>query len=487
MGPEIFKYVVMGAYVALTFYLSYLGMKKTRGLSGYSIGNKDMSPFLVGITMAASISSTATFVINPGFVYKDGLSAFIHYGVAALLGIIVALTVLSKGFRRLGAERGSLTIPDWIFHRYGSRGLSLFFASINLLSVTFIVLILFGCSILMSGLFEISIHTSLILTLLFVFSYVLMGGTYAHAYTNSMQGVMMIFISILIFTVGYFSMEGGFAENMHNVSQNFGALVNPESALYNSYFSVFASGFLITSALMFQPHILTKILYIKDDRDINKFLITTFVCVAIFNLMLFVGFYAKFAGIEVAAQDKVVVAYISKVFATGVIGPYVLVLVSVTLLAAGMSTLDGILVALSSMVVNDIYFPLSNKSLEEKEQKGLSLSRYLLVAVGLVSFALAWNPPKLVGIFAQAGVYGIAAASFVPIMVGVLYRKMIPVWVVTTTAAIGIFGHLYLFKFGGVTNPSVSSCISMLVSLGFILCYFAVSAFKTAPQAELAE
>ena len=107
-------------------WLSYIGMKKQNASKGFSVGNRDMSPVLVGITMAASIASTATFVINPGFVYTHGLSAYLHYGVAALFGVITAFVLLTKGFRQIGETTGSITIPDWIFNRYKSRSFSLF-------------------------------------------------------------------------------------------------------------------------------------------------------------------------------------------------------------------------------------------------------------------------------------------------------------------------------------------------------------------------
>ena len=72
MTPEVFKYALVLAYVGLVYWLSWIGMRRTRDMQGFAIGNKDMSPYLIGITLAASISSTATFVINPGFVYVHG-------------------------------------------------------------------------------------------------------------------------------------------------------------------------------------------------------------------------------------------------------------------------------------------------------------------------------------------------------------------------------------------------------------------------------
>jgi sodium/pantothenate symporter len=114
----------------------------------------------------------------------------------------------------------------------------------------------------------------------------------------------------------------------------------------------------VTFALMLQPHILTKVLYLRSERDIGRFIGTTVVVGTLFTLMLMIGFYARLAGLEIDAQDTVVREYLLHEFGSSAWGEYVLVFIFITLLAAGMSTLDGILVALSAMVVNDIVRPL---------------------------------------------------------------------------------------------------------------------------------
>jgi len=465
MSDEILKYVLLGLYVALTFGLSIIGMRKTRGMKSFAIGNKDMGPGLIGITMAASIASGATFIINPGFVYVDGLSAFLHYGVAAPLGIIAALLVLTKGFRRLGESGGALTIPHWIRNRYGSRSLALFFALVNLVSFTFLVLILVGSSYVLMPLLGLSYHTCLVSLLVFVLSYVLMGGTYAHAYTNALQGGMMVLVSVLIAGVGYARMDGGFIENLQQVSGSFASVINPDSVLYNSFFSIFVSGFFITAALMFQPHILTKVLYLKEDRDVNRFLVTAFLVGTAFSLMLLVGFFARFGGLDVANQDRVVTTWIHLTFTEGTTwGPAILVFISITLLAASMSTVDGMLVALSAMIVNDIYGPFAGG--EPSEKLGLHLSRGVLIALAVAVAVVAWDPQRLgnIGIFAQIGVYGLAAASFVPIVMGVLVRRSLSSRVMWAVAATGFLGH-YALRWGlDIANPAVSACWSMFAS-----------------------
>jgi sodium/pantothenate symporter len=458
---EIFKYSLIAFYVVLVYWLSWVGMRRTKDIAGFSIGNKDMSPYLVGITLAASIASTATFVINPGFIYVHGFSAYLHYAVAGALGITTAFLVLSRGFLRLGEEKKAMTIPDWIYYRYQSRGFSLFFAFINLLSITFVVLILVGCSMLMAGLFLIEQKTALIIVIIFVFSYVLMGGTYAHAYTNTLQGIMMVIVTLVLFVQGIGYFEQGFFASLATVGESFAANYNTESNLYYSFFSVFGSGFIITFALMLQPHILTKVLYLRSQADIGKFIGTTVIVGTFFSLILMVGFYARLAGLDIENQDTVMREYLLFQFSGTAVGNITLTFVFLTLLAAGMSTLDGILVSLSSMVVNDIVTPLRGS-----KKNALAWSRWVLIGIGLIGLVLAWNPPPLIGLFAQKGVYGLAAASVAPILFGVLIRGHIPLLLMVSASFIGLITHFYLNLFYGILNPAVSASYAIILSVG---------------------
>lgn len=462
MSVEIFKYLLAISYVALVYWLSWFGMRRTRDISGFSIGNKDMSPYIIGITLAASIASTATFVINPGFVYTDGLSAYLHYGLAGSAGTVTAFLLLSRGFLRVGESFQALTLPDWIYHRYQHRGFSQYFAFINLLSITFVVLILLGCSLIMTSLFPVEQKTALLLVLFFVFSYVLMGGTYAHAYTNTLQGCIMLMVALLIFLLGLQYFEDGFFVSLARVGENYASVYNPDSALYNSFFSVFASGFIITFALMLQPHILTKVLYLRSEADLGKFIGTTVVVGFLFTLVLMVGFFARLSGLEPSAQDAVVVEYLNAELAGVALGEILLTFVMLTLLAAGMSTLDGILVSLSAMVVNDIVTPLGGQP-----RNALLWSRWVLVGIGAIGVILAWEAPPLIGLFAQKGVYGLAAASLVPMLFGVLHKGTLPVWLIFGASLIGLLGHFLLHLFLGVENPAVSASYAILASLVF--------------------
>ena len=106
MSTEVVAWVAFVVYLVSTTGLALVGMRKTKDMRGFAIGNRDMSPVLVGITLAASVASTATFVINPGFVWADGVSALLFFGLAGGAGVITGLIVLSPGFRKTGTGTG---------------------------------------------------------------------------------------------------------------------------------------------------------------------------------------------------------------------------------------------------------------------------------------------------------------------------------------------------------------------------------------------
>ncbi|MDX1583804.1 MAG: hypothetical protein R3338_09420 [Thermoanaerobaculia bacterium] len=447
-------------YVAGTFWLAWRGHRKTDDIVSFSVGRGDMSPFVVGVTLAASIASTATFVINPGFVYVHGISALMHLGVAAGTGIILGLVVMSVGFRRIGEKTAAITLPQWIGQRYGSRTLTVFFALINLLSLTFVVLIVGGISIVMQQVMGLTNLEALTVTIVFVFSYIFLGGTYAHAYTNTLQGIIMVFVTLLILGSGLKHMSNGIGPMMARIGEqdpNLLLAINPESSLFSSAFAIFVCGFVIGFALVCQPHIMTKALYVKTDRAVWQYLGVCIAVSVLFTSLLLVGLWARVAGIPPDAlldpatgalrQDLVMAAYLAKTFSAGT-----LAFVTVAILAAGMSTLDGILVALSSIAGNDLVLNLGHRRLasrteEERRHFGHRASQVILVAMGIVAFAIALHPPKLLGIFGQLGVYGIVAASTVPILFGILFPRA-GARVATAAAITGITIHFGLSWLG---------------------------------------
>ncbi|MEL7368757.1 MAG: sodium:solute symporter family protein, partial [Myxococcota bacterium] len=402
------------------------------------------------------------------------------FGLAGTLGVTVGLIVLSKGFRRYGDQTEALTLPHWVGARYNSGALRTFFAILNLLlAISFVVLIIKGSALVMVATLKLSYVPAVVLITLFVFTYILLGGTYAHAYTNFFQGVLMIAVALLIVGSGvplFADGFGAFADRLAEQSPNLVRAFNPESALYSNVWQVLITPFIVGFGLVCQPHILTKALYVRSERDLNAYLLVGILIGFLFASMLTAGLYARVLYPDLPSQDAVMATYIQKTF-PALLG----VPISVALLAAGMSTMDGILVSASSIAGNDLFLGALGRRLlphlndDERADRALSASRWILLGMGLVALVVALDPPRFVGLFAQFGVYGVVASSIAPLAFGI-YLQKVNADDVLVAAVSGIGIHLALYAWfltvEGRTfaqiNPSITASAGAVLSVAIL-------------------
>ena len=66
MEKTLFAWSLLGTYAVITGFLAYRGFRRTRSMEGFAVGNRDMSPVVVGLSLAAQLTTVATFVVNPG-------------------------------------------------------------------------------------------------------------------------------------------------------------------------------------------------------------------------------------------------------------------------------------------------------------------------------------------------------------------------------------------------------------------------------------
>ena len=479
-----FAWVLFIIYLLLTAWIGWQGQKKTSGFSSFALGNKDIHPVFVGITLAASVASAATFIINPGFIYVDGFSAWFHMVVGIGLGFIAMLYFLSFQFRRIGDENKALTIPDWIGKRYKSRGFALFFSILNLLSFAFVVLLVGGISIVMQSLLGISNSNALLITLIFVTGYVFIGGTYAHIFTNVLQGTLMIGVTILVLvscaTILNDSPDS-FIDRINAINPDLISLVNSNGRLFNDVFSIYIAGFIIGAVLVCQPHILTKALYVKNDKQVKQYLSVFTILWILFLLLGSVGFFAHLVlpdGALVDAttgafrQDLVMTAYLEHMFPD-----WVHTLASVILIAAAMSTLDGLLISISTITANDLVLNLFAKKQELNQQAKMKLalrtSHVVLILIAIAAYLINLNPPKLLGIFGQIGVYGLTVAAAPALIFGVMYKDP-PLKYIWWSSIIALITHFGLYFYGArlipatiisFVNPGVTAAIAIIISI----------------------
>jgi len=477
-------WVLVILYSAVIMYFVIRGAIKIKNLNDYAIGNVTFSPIAVGLALAASMTSAATFIINPGFIAFYGISGVISYAFVMPVAAMVSLVVLTKGFRKHGSNVKALTMAQWMGTRYKSKGYGLFFAFLSLLLITFIVLICVGLTKVLSKTLNVSELTILIGIIVFIFGYMMFGGANSMVYTNTVQAIIMIVVTFILLGSGYKHFSDGvhgFLNKLTAIDPNLTQITNQSSFLFRDYFEIIFAQIVIGVAIVCQPHIITKSLLLKTDKDVNKYLITGIIVQMLFFLVVITGLYARIDFPDLTVNglplklDGVVSAYVVKEFPV-----YVGLVVVMGLISAGISTLEGLIQSVSTSITADIIKPLFSKYFPIDENRNtkvtIVINRLVIVVIAGISIVLSndqlVNPNLSVGIFAQNGVYAYFSAAFVPILFG-MFLKDTPKTAVIIASLVAIIVHFSFFygnlkvpfSFATGQNPGVSAAIAISLSV----------------------
>ena len=471
MGETVLPWTLFVLYMLAIVGLTWWNRRKAATMSSFAVGTRSLPPFLVGLSLAANMTSVATFVINPGLVHAFGWAGVVGYGIAAPLGIFIGLIVTSKRFRRVGDRVTALTVPQWVGDRYGDRRLTLFFAAVSLLQVTFLVLIVAGIVLVLMSVLLVPMWVALAIVVGFTFAYIIFGGASIHIWSNTMQAVIMVVVAVLLLASGAEFFAGGigaFADRLAAVGPHYASATNPSSLLFRDLFEVLVANFVIGLAIIMQPHLMSKALYLRSERDVNRYLATAMVVGTVFTSVLLVGLFARLSLGGDLAPDRVVATYIATDFS-----PPLRAVIMLGVLAAGFSTLEGVILALSTIFANDLYGSLARLAGVAADRIGgrlLVVGRAFLIVLAPITFLLArdqiLHPSLSVAIFAQNGVYGLFAATFAPVMFGMFSSRATKglAFAAALTALAVHFGMYY----GKLTmyhnNPAVPAACAIVAS-----------------------
>jgi len=477
-------WILVFLYSAVILFFVIRGARKTKSMNDYAVGSFAFSPISVGLALAAAMTSAATFIINPGFIAFYGFSAVISFGFVLPVASLVSLVFLTKGFRKHGMNVKALSMAQWMGTRYNSKGYALFFAFLSLLLITFIVLIAVGLTKVLAKTLNVSEIRILIGIVVFIFGYMMFGGANSMVYTNTVQAIIMLVVAFIMIGSGADNLSAGFGgliEKLSAIDPKLVQTTNESSFLFRDYFEIFITQIIIGVAIVCQPHIITKSLLLKTDKDVNRYLVTGIIVQFIFFLVVITGLWARITFPDLTVNgiplklDGVISAYVVKKFSW-----FVGLIVIMGLISAGISTLEGLIQSISTTVTEDIIKPLFGKLIKSGEQNGgkiyIKINRIVIAAIALISILLSYdqlvNPKLSVGIFAQNGVYAYFSAAFVPILFGMFIKNVnkLAVILASVTAVIVHFSFYYgkikvPFSIATGENPGVAAAMAIISAL----------------------
>ncbi|HLR61045.1 MAG TPA: sodium/pantothenate symporter [Lentibacillus sp.] len=386
-------------------------------MQDYFLGGRSLGGFVLAMTMTATYGSASSFIGGPGTAYTEGLGWVLLAMTQVSTGYFV-LMVLGKKFAIVTRKYKALTMVDFLKKRYRSKW-------VVLISALSIIIFLFsamaaqwiGGARLIESLVGIPYTTALFIFALFVLIYVTIGGFRAVALTDAIQGMIM-FVGTLILLIATIIAGGGLSNIMEGLSAENPNLVTPYGA-EGTLTPAFVSSFwiLVGVGVVALPQITVRAMSYKDSRSMHRAIIIGTIVVGVIMLnMHLIGVLARpiLPGIEVG--DKVM-----PLIALEVLPKWLAGIVLAAPMAAIMSTVDSLLLLVSSSVVKDVYLNYVEPNASHRRVKRLSIG--VTATLGIIVFLMALNPPDLI-IWLNLFAFGGLEAAFIwPIVMGLYWEK----------------------------------------------------------------
>ena len=470
MNEQTYQAISMIIYFVAMIVIGLWAYQRTDDMDDYMLAGRNLGPLSTALSAGASDMSGWLLMGLPGAFYLSGMSA---------MWLPIGLTVGAWLNWRFTAPRlrtytevadNSLTIPTFLSARLhdGSRLIQIGAGVIILVFFTFYV----SSGMVAGGrFFEASFGTDYRLGMILVAGitvlYTLVGGFLAVAYTDVVQGLMMVTALVAVPVAGLFRLGGpdSLISTINELDPGTWALWGASTSLM-SIVSAAAWGL----GYFGQPHIIVRFMALetpqqaKAGRRIGIGWMALACLGAAATALVGIATYRRDTG-QLPNPETVFIALGQLLF-----HPFVAGFMLAAILAAIMSTISSQLLVSSSALVEDLYHAFNRKELGEK--RSVLLGRVAVMIVSVVAALMAWQADdsilKLVS-FAWAG-FG---ASFGPVVLLALFWRRLTRWGalagMTTGAVVaavwanlsgGIF-DLYELLPGFVANLIVTIVVSL--------------------------
>jgi solute:Na+ symporter, SSS family len=432
----VIKVILLLLFFIVTIFVGFYFRKRTSSVNDFVLGGRAVGPWLTAFAYGTSYFSAVIFVGYAGqFGWRFGTAAtWVGLG-NAFIGSLMPWVILGRRTRVMTNHLKSATMPEFFGSRYNSTALKIG-ASI----ILFIFLIPYTASLYngLSRLFEMAFHIDFIYCIIgmavLTAVYVVVGGYFATAANDFIQGIIML-IGIVAIIGSVLGSNGGLINALAKLAEVKGNNVNnvPVPGIFTSFFGpdpISLLGVIILTSLgtWGLPQMVSKFYSIKSEKMISKgAIVSTFFGLVVAGGCYFLGSFGRLyenAGVKNAGgaviYDAIVPAMLSN-FPDLLIG-----IVIVLVFAASISTLSSLVMASSSTLTLDFLKGHVIKKMNEKSQ--LFIIRSLIVVfIVIASFIAIIQYKGGISFIAQLmGIsWGALAGSFLaPFLYGLYWKRV---------------------------------------------------------------
>ena len=383
--------LAVGLYLIAILAVGYAARRRRAGesLAEFYLAGRQLSGPVLLLTLYATQYSGNTLIGYPGEAYRLGFSWVMSVGF--MMAIIVVYLLFAPRLYQLSRRHRFVTPGDWLAHRFGSPVLTLF---ANLLLVAaisnYLLAQLMAMGHITAGLSgdAVPYWVGVVLLTLVVLVYETVGGMRAVAWTDTVQGLMLVvgLTGLLVAVSPTPAHLAGVTEWIANEAPEKVAV--PAWDVCRNWFSTLV---LIGVSGAVYPHAIQRIYAARDAAALKRsFSVMVFLPLVTTGSVFLVGVFAieQLAGAGPIEADQVLPLLLIEWGASSPVLYAMSLLVIVAMASAIMSTADSVLLSLSSILAKDVLGITVLRGADETRltQAGKTLS-WVLVAV-LVGIAL---------------------------------------------------------------------------------------------------
>lgn len=410
-------YTVLVLYLGIMAFIGWYAGRKTNNIGDFFVLSGKAGVVVSGIAYFSTQFSMGTFLGTPGTIYGVGYAGMAISVPGAVFCMILPALLIGRKLITLGHKYGFLTMADYLTDRYHSKKMS---GVLGVMMLFFLVPMM-GAQIIGAGVI-VHVFTGLpewvgvVGMGIIVILYCMSGGMKGAMMTDVIQGSLMIATAVVTFIVSVV-MGGGFSNINHTLqSMNEAYLTFPGANGYMPWTYYVSNIVLWSFFTMGQPHLFTKFFAMKDHKTMFKAILLGTAG------MFFSATLIEWAGVNgIASIQNIEKAdqIIPMILQRGM-NPFLASIFIAGIVAAGMSTIDGILVTTTGAVTRDIYQKIINK--DATDENVMKLSKVVTVIIGIIVICFGvFQPGSIfeINLFAFSGM----AIFVVPILFGIYWKK----------------------------------------------------------------
>lgn len=446
------------------------GMFRTRTLGDFFLGGRTLGPWISAIAYGTSYFSAVLFI---GFAGKQGwlfgLNALWIALGNCLIGALGAWLVLGRRTRVMTQNLDTMTMPEFLQERYGARHLKpLAAAIIFFFLLPYSASVFKGLGHLFEVVFQIPYETALLLMIGFTGVYLVLGGYFAIAMTDLIQGLLMFGGALAMVWVVYqragesFGGIGQIPQKLSALYQNHVPPAQQPSAL-----TIISVVFMTSFGPWALPQMVQKFYAIKDGSQIRRAATVSTIFSAV------IGFSAYLVGIAAhlyftpdalprLAKGGINFDSIVPTLLVQVLPELLLAVILLLVLSASMSTLSSLVLVSSSSVAIDLY-PGRLDATSGKD-RSVAMMRFLSAIFIIISYFISRYQFEFIVTLMSLS-WGAVAGSFIaPYIYGLFWKGGTKVAAYSAMLS-GLLTEVVLFFMLGPAQSPLAASGAMIVPL----------------------